>query len=314
MLDILSITFPIFATIGIGYGAVAIGLFTAADLRVLGRYVVNIALPALLFSAVATRDLGEVLHPTYLAVYALGSLVTIVIGYGALRATGTGPARRAVGVMGMSCPNSGYVGYPILLLAMPDIAATVLAQNVIIENFLCVPLSLALLDMSRPQEGRGPLAVLGSVAWSVVTRPFVIGLLLGLAVSVSGLPLPTGLTRLADILAASASALALVVVGGTLYGLPMRGERALAGLIAGGKLLLHPAMIALMLLVLPALGLPALDAELKAAVVLSAAMPMLGIYAILAQPYGHDGVASIALLTATAGAFLTVNALLVLLT
>jgi hypothetical protein len=31
--------------------------------------------------------------------------------------------------MGMSCSNSGYVGYPILLVAMPAIASTALALH-----------------------------------------------------------------------------------------------------------------------------------------------------------------------------------------
>ena len=50
------------------------------------------------------------------------------------------------------------------------------------------------------------------------------------------------------------------------------------------------------------------------AVILSAAMPMFGIYTLLAQDYGHEGIASIALLGATAGAFFTLSAFLALLT
>ena len=112
MLDILSITFPIFAAIGLGYGAVRFGVFSTADTRVMGKYVQNIALPALLCVALAKRDLSEVMDLSYAAVFLSGGLATIAIAYAALALQGVGPARRGVGVMGSSCANSGFVGYP----------------------------------------------------------------------------------------------------------------------------------------------------------------------------------------------------------
>jgi len=50
------------------------------------------------------------------------------------------------------------------------------------------------------------------------------------------------------------------------------------------------------------------------ALILSAAMPMFGIYTVMAQDYGHEGLASIALLGATAASFFTLSGLLILLT
>jgi predicted permease len=62
---------------------------------------------------------------------------------------------------------------------------------------------------------------------------------------------------------------------------------------------------------LRALGLNVPEGPLATAVVLSAAMPMFGIYPILAQEYGQDGLASLSLLLATVGAALTLSGLLV---
>lgn len=313
MLDVLSITFPIFAAMAVGYGAAALGIFSDADTKVLGRFVINIALPPLLFSAVATRDLSEALHPGFLAVMAAGALATVTAGYLLVWAGGHGPARRAVAMLGISCPNSAFVGYPILLLALPELAGPVLAMNFLVENFLVIPLGLVFLEFSRPGAGRGVLRMIGGIFWNVLTRPFVIGLLLGLAVSLAGIPLPQPVLRFTDILAGSASAVALVVIGGTLHGLPLAGNRVLAGQIALGKLVLHPAMVALAAALLPMLGFAPLPPDLRAAAILSAAIPMFGIYVVLAQPYGHEGVASLALLAATVGAFVTLTALLAVL-
>ncbi|MBS0352943.1 MAG: AEC family transporter, partial [Proteobacteria bacterium] len=65
MLDILATTTPIYALMLLGYGFTRVGLFSKADMRVFGRYVINLALPALLFKALSQRSLGEILNLTY---------------------------------------------------------------------------------------------------------------------------------------------------------------------------------------------------------------------------------------------------------
>ena len=56
-----------------------------------------------------------------------------------------------------------------------------------------------------------------------------------------------------------------------------------------------------------------LSPDMSTAFILSAAMPMFGIYALFAQEHGQEGMASIAQLVATAGSFATLSGLLVVL-
>lgn len=310
MIGILSITFPIFAAIGLGYGTVKGGLFRQSDMRVLGAYVINIALPALIFLSVSSRSLSEVLNPAYLLVYLLGSLATLGLAYLWFTLQGVGPARRAIGAMGSACSNSGYVGYPVMMMILPDIAGLVLAMSVVVENVVIVPLCLVLLDLSRDRQSKSVPKLLVALLLGLLKRPIVIALLLAITTVASGIPLPVAVTKLLSMLAGSASALALLVIGGSLVGLPIKGNRAMAAQIAAGKLLLHPAVMFGAVLLVPMLGLPLLSQELQHAVILTAAMPMMGIYAILAQEYGHEGIASISLLGATVGAFFTLSCLL----
>ncbi len=304
---ILTITLPIFALIGLGYGSVRLGMFKVQDMRVLGTYVLNIALPALLFNAVAKRSFSEVLNVEYLSVFLLGGMATIFVVYALTGVQGVGPARRAIAAMGSACPNSGYVGFPMILLIFPDLAGVVLAMNMLVENFILIPTCLILLEFSRPRAGRSILRLLGEILFSVVRRPLVIGLFLGLAVSITGLALPAAAVRLLDVLAASASALALFVIGGSLVGLPTKGNRALAAEIVVGKLLLHPALTFGAMALLAAIGVGVPMGDLAVALILSTAMPMFGIYTLLAQEYGYEGLASLALLGATTGAFVTLT-------
>lgn len=314
MSAILTITFPIYAAIAIGYGVVRKGWFSAADMRSFGKYVLNIALPALLFNAVASRDFSEVFHAGYLASYTLGSLATIVVAYVWFSATTQDKSRRAVAVMGSTCPNSGFIGYPLMLLTFPEIAGVVLALNFLVELVVLIPICLILMDGARDGEHSSALRQLGANVLSMAKRPMFIGLMLGLLVSALDFPLPGAFEHLVRIIAASASALSLIVIGGSLVGLPLKGNRMIAAQISAAKLLLHPAMVFLAVLAVPMLGFAPMTPELFAAVILSAAVSMLGVYPVLAQESGLEGLASITLLITTSLAFFTLSALLIVLT
>ena len=311
MLAILSITFPIYAVIALGYFTVRRGVFSSGDMKVLGGYVLNIALPALLFIAVASRDVSDTFNPSYMLTYLLGGLATIAVASVWFRITRVSPPRRAVAVMGTSCPNSGFVGYPLMLLAFPTVAGQVLALNMLVENFILIPLLLAMMDMSHAGDGTHALRRIGTVLLGVLRRPMILGLIAGLVISLTGVALPEPVTRVVSMLANSASALALFVLGGALVGVPLKGNRAVAFQVVAGKLLLQPALTAIVLFALVWVGLPALSPDLKAALVLSAAMPIMGIYTIFAQEAGHEGMASLAQLSTTLMAFFTLNALLI---
>lgn len=313
MLQILSITFPIYAAVAIGYFTVRGGLFARADMKVLGAYVLNIALPALLFSAIATRPITEVLDTGYLLAYLIGGLVMVVISWLWFSLTAKNEARRAVAIMGATCSNSAYIGYPLMLLAFPSLAGPVLAMNFLVETLVLIPISLMFLESSRAQSGIHPVIRFLSVLKSVLRQPMIFGLLAGLAVSFLGLPVPDSVHRLMSMLAASASALALVVIGGTLAGLPLRGHSGFAAQIVAAKLLVHPVVVALVTAGLIALGLGP-TGDLARIVIISSAIPMFTIYAVFAQAHGEEAVASIAQLAATSAAFITLSVLLSTLT
>ncbi|MFM2348745.1 MAG: hypothetical protein RL654_3498 [Pseudomonadota bacterium] len=310
MLDILAITGPIYLLIATGYFCTRRGLFEKAELRAYGKFVLNVALPALLFNALSQRRLAEVLNVGYLAVYAAGSL--LLIG-GAMvwarRLAGKSWSESAVSAMGMACPNSGFVGYPILLLLMPSVAGVALALNMLVENLLLLPLLLALADQGDAGHQPWYRAAMQSVA-RLAGSPLILGLVLGFLASAIGWQLPGPLARTVTLFAQASSALSLFVIGGNLHGLSLAGMGGRIGPIIAGKLVLHPLCVLAALALGAAIGLPALTPELRTALVMSAAMPIMGIYPILAQRHGHEGFSAAALLGTTLGSFATLNLLL----
>jgi predicted permease len=307
LLDIISITGVIFVLIGAGYGAVWSKVFSAAEMTTLGKFVVNLALPALIFQAVSSQPLGAIANPGYLSAVLLGSLATFFVGYGASRRLG-GATRQAstFQAMGMSCANSGFIGYPVLLMALPAAASQALALNMIVENLVMIPLVLIMAEMTQG-EAAGKAALIRQIAARLMRNPIVISLVLGILVSVSGLSLPVIAARPVQILANSSAALSLIAIGGTLAGLKLNSVTIWVVIVAAGKLVLHPLAVALGLGLMAAIGLGVGDADLAAAAVIMAAMPVMAIYPILAQRFGEDGTAALAMFVMTVLSFGTIS-------
>lgn len=68
-----------------------------------------------------------------------------------------------------SCANSGFVGYPILMLTLPSVAGVTLALNMMVENLLFIPLVIVLAEHGL--HGGGGWAALKKLAFKLATTP-----------------------------------------------------------------------------------------------------------------------------------------------
>src|SRR6478736_2707580 len=178
-MNILAITVPIYIVMGIGYFAGRAGLFSAPDMRVLGKFVVKFALPALLFTALSQRPIADILNGGYLAAYAGGALAV----FGGIAAFARLVRRKSVPhsvliALGSSFSNSGFVGYPIALQLLGPPAAVALAMCMIVENVLMFPLALVLAEMGNDQQLRWQ-KVLSRSLGGLVRNPMIIAIFAG---------------------------------------------------------------------------------------------------------------------------------------
>lgn len=309
MAEVLAVTGPIYLLILLGWGTTRLGWFERAEMRVFGRFVIQLALPALLFNALAQRSAGEVLNPVFVAAYLGGSLAVMLAGMLWMRRAGRrSRSASAIAGMGMACPNSGFIGFPLVaqLFGMQT-AGVGLALAMVVENFLLLPLALAVAESDGARGQRWQAALAQSLR-GVLRNPMIHGIALGFAFSLLGWQLPAPVSRAVDLLAMACAGLSLFVIGGSLAGIRPHGMVRDVLAITVGKLLLHPLAVAGMLLLLPDM-----PRELELTVVVMAAVPMLGVYPILAQKHGHDAMAAAAQLVATVVSFVTLTALLVVL-
>ncbi|WP_165313437.1 AEC family transporter [Vibrio ziniensis] len=310
MLNILSITGPIYLSILLGLLATRQGIFSKSELQIFGKFVLKFALPALVFNSLAQRPFAEILNVTYLATYLFASLFTLAVGYFvSIYVLKENKQASTFNAMGVSCANSGFIGFPILLLIAPDIAGVAFALHVIVENLVMIPLILIMAERNNSTEK----VTLGKTLGGLAKNPLMIALVAGTCVSMSQIPLPQAITRTVDLFSKTSSALSLFIIGGTLTGLSIKGMRHKIFPVVIGKLVLHPLAVIMVLWLLMQLEFPTLDSELHRAIIISAAIPMMGTYTILAQAYGQDQTASAIMLAATMMSFFTLSGLLAIL-
>ncbi|MBB3139653.1 AEC family transporter [Halomonas organivorans] len=302
MLDILAITTPIFAIIGLGYLARAGRLIGHEAIQGIGTFVMYFALPALVIRALTQNPLKEVFDPRYLLAYGAGSLAVFALGLAlTLGLERKSLATAAIQTLGMSASNSGFIGYPVTAMVLGPPAAMFLALNMLIENLLIIPLALILAELGQ-QAGNGLRETLRQTGLRLARNPVLIGLVIGILLAATGGPLPAPLAKVIDMLAGAAGPAALFVIGGSLYGLKPRGMVRDMGQIAVGKLILHPlAVLGVFLL------LPDVDPLLITAALLFACAPMISVYPLFGQRFGLGDVSAAALMVSTLASFLTIS-------
>ena len=306
MLSVLPITGSIFVLIGLGFALGRFAVFSEADFALLGRFVVRIALPALILRALMSRPLGEVFDPGYLLAVLFGSLAVFALQYIWARALHKDSAMAGTfRAMGSANANSGFVGYPVLLLVVPQVAGPALALNMIVENLVMIPLGLAMAERARGRAA-GQAGLTRMIVKRLAGNPIILALIVGASVSALRVPVPQVISLPINLLANASSALSLVAIGGMVAAIPLRNiDRAVMS-VTLSKLILHPALVLLGVLIARLCGMPVSDPMVVGAVLMAAA-PTMSVYPVLAQQYGEERVASQVMLMVTGLSFVTLS-------
>lgn len=311
VLQILSITAPIFILMGLGYLSVMTGLISRDTTRGMGVFVITIALPSLILRGMANKSLSDSMDGSFLLGYALASVLLFAAGLIVYRRVlRADMAASSLAGLGMSSANSGFVGVSICAMVLgAEPASRAVAMTILVESMIMIPLAMALADSGGKHGGIGSFARIKNTTRRLARSPLLIAICLGLFLAAFRIPLPNVALTVIDMLALAAAPVALFAVGGNLYGLRPRGMLAGATGISLAKLILHPALTALVFIFLPGLS-----EEMRQAGVIFAAAPMLSIFPILGLRYGLEDHCSATLLLGTVLSFFTISITIALLT
>ncbi|HZH60183.1 MAG TPA: AEC family transporter [Metabacillus sp.] len=214
---IIDIILPIFAIIFCGYIAGRIGVVSASGSKTLNSYVFYIALPALLFYAVANAPISQLTNWNFLFANLIGILssffLTILFMHIFLKKRS---AVLSIYGMNASYGTTGYMGLPLLIAAFGNEAALPAALATLIHNVPVIATVIVTFEWVRAKENKnekGLFYFLQDVLKPVLFHPITLSVLLGIVFSLFNITLPKSIDIFASFLSDAAGPTALFAIG-----------------------------------------------------------------------------------------------------
>jgi predicted permease len=306
--EILNIIAPVFIVVGAGYLAVRLGLFGIEAIDHLMKFATTFAIPCLLFLATSTIDLGAAFDWRVLTAYYGASISGFVLTYLVARKLFKRRPGEAVAVgFAALFSNLVLIGLPIAERAWEPSALAPNFALVSVNAPVCYLVGITAMELLRA-DGRNAIATTGVVLNAMFRNSMMIGIVLGFAVNLSGLPLPAVLLSAIDLMARASLPVALFALGGVLTRYTLKHSLGEAGTVSVISLVLQPALT---LLIATQLELPRQTTH--QVVLMAAAAPGLNAY-LFASMYNRAlGASASSVLLSTLLSVFTMSAWLVIL-
>lgn len=301
---LLNIVLPIFALIGAGWLARRRQWLGEAGATELNRFVVYIAMPALLFRIMATAKWHDLNQPGFTAAFTLGAGVIFALTLVARRMRGEDLGAAALDGLNAGYANVGFIGFPLCLAAFGPGSLTFVTITAIVT--VCVLFAAAVIFMELNGPGNDGWNILRKVSMSVIMNPMVLAPLLGVGYAALFPDIPVGADHFLKYLADAASPCALVSLGAFIGQSQGAAPRTRVSALVTLKLLAQPAVT----WVLAHGAFHLAPASTAVAVVIAALPTGTGPY-MLANMYQKDGlVTARTVLMSTLASIVTISALI----
>ena len=291
---------PIFIVIFFGWVARKKGLAPQVFLGPANQLVFHLAIPAMIFRAVAKTSLTSQFEPRALGV----TLACVGAGYALAVVTaslaGIRRPRRGTFIQCSFHGNLGYIGLAVAFYFLGQVGlgrASIIAGFVmILQNFLAV------VALQGGSDGSGHSLSFGQILRRLAGNPVIVSALAGIFFSLTGASLPVVIDRTLGILGGLALPMALLLIGASLSFDLVREN--MAGVLVA---------CAIKLLVMPGIGLLAfgylgIDPEhgLPALILLASPVATLA-FVMAGEMNGDQDLAVAAISTSTLASALTLS-------
>ncbi len=311
MTTILSLTIPFFAAIFLGSLCSLKGWFSAADGRMLSRYVFYVVLPPFMFVAITSRPLDNIMNFHFVLRYEAVTIIIFILAV-AIGRLMLKLSQRESGLFGLNAayPNYGYIGVPLALLAFGEEAAVPMSLILVVNNILLLFLT-AFFTKDDKASSMGQL--IKNNLLSLIRNPLLMSVFIALAFSATGFEMPSMPDIFLKFLAGAAAPTALFALGIALVGQPIRDAWAELSVLALFKLILHPLFILSVFLFLPGSPPAGIDLLWIKVAVLFTCLPIAANAFALSEFYGaYSGRSATAIMLTTIIASISVPAFLYL--
>ncbi|NML34689.1 AEC family transporter [Paraburkholderia antibiotica] len=324
MLATLEILLPVFGLIFAGFACRRRGVLGPNSASELNRFVVWLALPALLFDTMAHATWHQLYQPAFVATFSIACIAVFALILALRLVNGRHLADASVDAIAASYPNTGYIGFPLGVIAFGQASLTPTTIATILVACVLFAVAIVLIEIGLQTE-RTPHKLGLKVLRSLARNPLIVSPLAGVAVASLHVTLPASAETFLKLLAGAASPCALVSLGLFLAEKrpsnadksdvndasntnDERGAGGIALLLTGVKLIVQPALT--WWLASRVFGLAPSLVEM--AVVLAALPTGTGPF-MLAEFYRREAhVTSRTILLSTVGSIVTLSLLLML--
>ena len=218
MLSVCLSIIPLYAIIFLGILAWKFSLFSTADARGMNQFVYRFGLSSLLFQQFSR------MQPENLSVLVAGGLIVATIFSYVLsfffqsKIQGQNRSEVVVSTMISTCPNTAYIGLPVVMLLMPGNAeaALLVSFSALLTILVLLIADIQLKVFSRDKRASGGMT--GYVVSSLLLNPLFVASLAGFSVSYFSISVPNALSKTVGMLAATGTPCALFCVGVFLAG------------------------------------------------------------------------------------------------
>jgi len=241
MTDVLNLTIPMFSLIGIGYLLKRVHFMSENDGAVLSKFAFYILLPPLMFTSILSGDASKSLNINFILSYEIITISIFVLTYllGLLLKLKT--MEKAIFGLNAAYPNYGYIGVPLCILAFGTNAAIPLALILLADTFV---LLTTLIFYKLTENRKTSLQELSKeIVQRFIYNPLMMSVFVAFIFSIADIKIVTAIDRTLSIVAASATAVALIALGVSLNVSSVKNQKSVLFFITVIKLIVHPILI-----------------------------------------------------------------------
>jgi predicted permease len=238
-----SITLPVFSLVFIGIWLKRYDKIDDAFTAKASYIVFNLALPVLMFAAIVRTDIAQIGNPRLISFALLMALLSFTTLWFASRLLITDKRNLGVFVQGCFRSNLGILGlaFCVTTFAEAGLAVGALLLAVITPLYNILSIYALTHAANENSEMNWPALFKG-----VITNPLIVAIFLALPFAYLQITLPDVVMRSIDYLAAMTLPLALICIGGSLSFAALKQTQWLSWVAVIIKLLLMPAIIAIL--------------------------------------------------------------------
>lgn len=239
----LAVSVPTFAWVVLGLLLRRAGLVSAALIGTVSRLAFNYGLPLMLFTSAAQVDYSALGSARYLLAGALGTLLTLALAWLYSLWRDHPRAQRGIFVQAAFRSNLAIVGLGLAVSAYGERGPLLAALPVALLTALYNVLAVWVLNSTLGSGTSLRVLLLG-----IASNPLIIGIVAGVMLAVSGLPVPAVVAPAGSLLSAFFLPLMLVCIGGSMQLSKLRGTGPLAWEATFWRLCVGPLLTVLLAL------------------------------------------------------------------